>query len=151
MRRKDREMSTLFAKQVFTDCEYAMLATVDSMNKPYCIPISPIIAGDIIYFHCAKEGQKLENINMNANVCISGVSFSKPVAEKFTMEYKSAVAFGICSEVFEDEEKLQALKLITEKYAKDNMKAFEKQAEIDLSRTCVMKIQIETITGKANI
>jgi len=151
MRRADREKSSLFAMEVLRDCEYAALATVNADGTPYCIPVSPVLIEDKIYFHCALEGKKLDNIRQNNAVCISGVRYTKLLPENFTTEYESAVASGIC-EIIEDEtEKIAVLRAICEKYAKAGMNKFNAQAEKSLSVTCVCKIRIAEITGKANI
>jgi len=151
MRRKDRQKDEIFAKQVFRDCEYATLATVDHNLMPYCIPISPVIEDNIIYFHCATEGKKLENINNNSNVCISCVSYTTLRPERYTTEYMSAVAFGRCIVVDDETEAVHALRLIAEKYAKSNLGEFTEQVEASRGATLVMKISIDMITGKANI
>lgn len=150
MRRKDRQKDADFARQVFTDCEYAMLATVDEEGNPYCVPISPVIDGDSIYFHCAIQGKKTDNIHRNDRVCISCVSYMKLIPERFTAEYKSAVAYGICTDVTDENEKIHALRLITGKYAGSNMSGFNSEVEKAVKRTAVMKIAITSITGKAN-
>ena len=151
MRRKDREKDSTFALEVMRDCEYATLATINTDGTPYCIPISPAVTDNVIYFHCALEGKKLTNINLNSAVCISSVRHTKLLPEQYTTEYESAVAIGKCSVVSDDVEKTMALRLICEKYANNFMvQAMNKIAE-SLSRTCVCKIIVEKITGKARL
>ena len=151
MRRKDRERDASFALEVLQDCEYATLATVNPDGTAYCIPISPVLLGDTVYFHCATEGQKLTNIRQNSTVCLSCVRHTKLLPERFTTEFESAVATGECEIVSNEEEKMMALRIISEKYAKSNMEnANAKIAEV-LHRTCVCKIEIARISGKANM
>jgi Predicted flavin-nucleotide-binding protein len=151
MRRKDREKDASFALEVIKDCEYATLATVNPDGTPYCIPISPVLKGNIIYFHCALSGKKLENIAGNSAVCISGVRHTKLVPAKFTTEFESVVAFGNCTMVTDDTEKIMALRLICEKYAAENLGEFENAITRSLARTGIGKIEITSITGKAKI
>ena len=151
MRRKDREKDSAFALEIIRDCEYATFATVNLDGTPYCIPVSPVLVNDAIYFHCATEGQKLGNIKNNNNVCVSCVRHTKLLPEKFTTEYESAVATGKCEIVFDATEKISALRAIGEKYAKSNMGNFDSHIEKYLDNTCICKIVIEQITGKANI
>ena len=150
MRRKDREMDTTFAMEVLRDCEYATLATTNPDGTPYCVPLSPVIVDNSIYFHCANEGQKLVNIKQSDSVCISGVRRTKLLPEKFSTEYESAVAFGTCSIVTDDEEKTMALRKICEKYAISNMKNTDAEIAQSLHKTCICRIDIQHITGKAN-
>ena len=151
MRRKDREKDAAFALEVMRDCEYATLATINTDGTPYCIPISPVVINNIIYFHCAFEGQKLKNINSNSSVCVSSVRHTRLLPEIFSTEYESAVAIGKCSIVLDDDEKTLALTLICEKYAKPFLEQAMEKIKESLNKVCVCKIEIEKITGKAYI
>jgi len=151
MRRKDREKDASFAFEVLRDCEYATLATINPDGTPYCIPISPVLVDNVIYFHCATEGQKLVNINDNNRICMSCVRHTKPIAETFTAEYESAVVFGKCIIVSNDDEKIMALRKLCEKYAESNMDNFDNSIAKWFHMTCVCKIDIEQITGKSNM
>jgi len=151
MRRKDRERDATFALEVLRDCEYATLATINTDGTPYCIPISPVLVEDVIYFHCATEGQKLINISKNNSVCISCVRHTRLVPEKFSLEYESSVVTGTCSIVLDVEEKIMALKKVCEKYAKSATEHVEEKIAKSLHNTCVCKIDIIEITGKASV
>ena len=151
MRRKDRERDAAFAYEVLRDCEYITLATINPDGTPYCIPLFFAMVDNVIYFHCATEGQKLDNICFNNNVCITGVRFTKVLPEKFTTEYESAVANGICIEVTDENEKIMGLRRITEKYAPDNMENFDSALEKFKNMFSTYKIEIKQITGKANM
>ena len=153
MRRKDRKKDSAFALEILRNCEYATLATVNADGTPYCIAISPALVGDAVYFHCAMEGKKLDNIKRNSAVCISCVGRTKLVPEQFATEYESAVAIGKC-EIISNEneaEKIMALRAICEKYAESNMSEFDSAVANALNHTCICKISIEQITGKARI
>jgi len=151
MRRKDRERDASFALDVLRDSEYATLATINPDGTPYCIPVSPVLVDGAIYFHCATEGQKLTNIELNDNVCISSVRYTKLIPEEFSTEYESAVATGKCRIITDPDEKTKALRKICEKYAESNMEHADKEIAGALHRTCICKIDIETITGKASM
>ena len=151
MRRKDRERDAAFALEVLRDCEYATLATINTDGTPYCIPVSVVLIDHAVYFHCAAEGQKLINISRNDAVCISTVQHTKLIPEKFTTEYESAVAAGKCKIVTEEAEKIMALRALCEKYAKSNMERIDKEIAEYLHKTCVCRIDIAQITGKANL
>jgi hypothetical protein len=151
MRRKDRERDAAFALEVLRGCEYATLATVNADGTPYCIPISVALADSAVYFHCAAEGQKLTNIINNNSVCLSCVRHTKLLPEQFTTEYESAVITGKCEIVTDDAEKIAALKIICEKYAAGFMDQFDRRIAASLHRTCVCRVDIERLTGKANL
>lgn len=148
MRRKDREMSTEFARMVADKCEYAVLSMIDSEGMPYCIPVSIVREKDTVYFHCAKEGKKIDAMRRNPEVCIACVGDTCRMQDKFTTKYESAVICGTAAEVLSDEEKIHALRLLCERHTPANMQAFDEAITRSLSRTAIWKVQIRSITGK---
>lgn len=170
MRRKDREMDEKFAYSIIDKAEFGTLATIDEDGNPYCIPISFARCDNKIYIHSAHQGSKIENIKRNPKVCISFVgdinvpapgsageleeamkdpkTFGKKASGKFTTEFESTVVFGMASIVDDNEEKILGLRLLSEKYCPWNMPYFDAAIENSLRVTCVIRIDIESITGK---
>lgn len=151
MRKKERERDAVFATGVFNSCSYATIATVNLDGTPYCIPVSPILIGNDIYFHCAAEGKKLDNILKNPNVCISCVGKVEIPEEMFTVKYESAVAFGKCEIIKDTEERINALREICKKYTPNNLNGFDTALNKWIEATCVCKVTVKEITGKENI
>lgn len=149
MRRKDREMTKDFAIQIVDKCEWATLAMVTPENTPYCVPITIARIDDFIYFHCAKEGRKIECLNNRDDVCLSCVGNTQRIAEEYTTKYESAVIFGKAFHVIKDEEKINALRAICQRHASTNMQGFDEAIQKSLWRTDIWKISIESITGKS--
>jgi nitroimidazol reductase NimA-like FMN-containing flavoprotein (pyridoxamine 5'-phosphate oxidase superfamily) len=148
MRRKDREMPKEFAEQVADKCDYAVLATVNADGTPYCVPISIVRDNDSIYFHCAKDGQKIDNLKRQNEVCIcctGNVSFMKT---EFSLEYESAIIKGKAEEVLQDEEKIHALRLISKRFCPEYMHAFDSEIARSLNHTAIWKINVREISGK---
>ena len=149
MRRKDRERSHEFAKEVLDHCSYAVLAMVNTDGTPYCIPISTVREDDYLYFHCALRGQKIENLRANPAVCLTAVGRIRIPEDEFSVQYESAVVHGTAQEVIEDAEKLHALRLLCKHYVPTNMAHFDAEIAKDFPYTGVWKIHIEHITGKS--
>jgi nitroimidazol reductase NimA-like FMN-containing flavoprotein (pyridoxamine 5'-phosphate oxidase superfamily) len=148
MRRKDREMPKEFAEQVADKCDYAVLATVNADGTPYCVPISIIRDNDVIYIHCAKDGQKIDNMKRQPEVCISCTGDVIFMKTEFSLEYESAIIKGRAEEVFQDEEKIHALRLICERYTPEYMHAFDSEISRSLNHVAIWKVLIREITGK---
>ncbi|QQO10431.1 pyridoxamine 5'-phosphate oxidase family protein [Breznakiella homolactica] len=148
MRRKDREMPREFAGEVLDKCGYASLATVGSDGFAYCVPVSIVRDGEWIYFHCAPEGRKIENLRYQPRVCISAVGETRIPENEFTTEYESAVVTGTAEEVINDEEKIHALRLLCLRYTPGNMAAFDEAIKRSLGRTSVWKVPMESVSGK---
>lgn len=150
MRRKDREMDEAFAWDVFDRAPYAVLAVTDGEGAPYCVPVSPARIGNTVYFHCAREGKKTDAMDKGAQVCLSAVSLAETAGWAFSMEYESAVLRGIASDVDDREEKLEALRAISRKYAPDEMARFDAAAAGGMDAARVVRIGVQEITGKKN-
>jgi nitroimidazol reductase NimA-like FMN-containing flavoprotein (pyridoxamine 5'-phosphate oxidase superfamily) len=148
MRRKDREMSRAFAETVIDNAEFATMGTVDATGKPYCVTLSMARDGEYLYFHCAKEGEKLNCIRRNRDVCVSFVGKTRIPDGKFTIYFESAVVFGAVEEVVDASEKIHALRLICERFTPNNMENFDDAIAQSLKVTGVWKIYINEITGK---
>ena len=148
MRRKDREMPENFALNITDKCAYVVLATVSPDGSPYCVPLSMAREEEWLYFHSAKEGHKIDNLRLNNKVCIVCVGDVEVIPGEFSTEFESAVIFGRAEEINDREEKIMALRIISERYTPDNMAAFNEAINRQLDLTSVWKIHIDEISGK---
>lgn len=149
MRRKDREQSMEFAYEVVSKCEYATLSMVDFNGYPYSIPITIANDDKFIYFHSAKVGTKIDILNKNPKVCVVCVGDTFRTPNDFTTLFQSAIVKGIASEVIDDNEKINALRLICERHTPTNMNNFDNAIKRSLNITAIWKVSIDEITGKA--
>ncbi|MDR2151022.1 MAG: pyridoxamine 5'-phosphate oxidase family protein [Spirochaetaceae bacterium] len=149
MRRKDREISRQEAEQVIDSSDFAVMATVNQDGTPYCVPLSLARDGQWLYFHCATEGKKLDNLRYQNKVFISFVSTVSIPHGFFTCHYRSALIAGSAEEITVPSEKIAALKCICERFTQDNMAHFDEALARSLSITGVWKVHIDSITGKA--
>jgi len=148
MRRKDRQMSNEATVALLQHGEYGVLSSVDAEGEPYGVPLNYAYDGkDSIYFHGAKEGHKLDNIQTNPKVCFTVVGNHQVMDWKFSTAYESVIVFGVTEEV-EGDEKYQALKMLAMKYSPNFMEKFEKDIDTAIIPTQVMKINIKQLTGK---
>ncbi|MBL4938289.1 pyridoxamine 5'-phosphate oxidase family protein [Clostridium sp. YIM B02515] len=148
MRKSQREIFNEDINSILKNGEYGVLATVGENGYPSATPLSYVYLNNAVYFHCAVEGSKLDNIKYNNKVSFNVVGKTKVLAEQFSTEYESVIIFGHAFETAGDEKK-DALMAIADKYSPDFKK--EGLAYIDraINKTCVVKIEIDKITGKA--
>ena len=102
IRRKDREIETNDAINLLTKCEYGVLSTVGNDGQPYGVPLNYVYKDNCIYFHSARGGHKIENIENNSKVSFCAIGYTNVLPSKFGTEYESVVAFGNASEVIQD-------------------------------------------------
>lgn len=148
MRRKDRQMPKEWAMEIIDKCEWATLATIDTVGMPYCIPLSIARIDNAIYFHCAKEGKKIDCFKRSADVCLSCVGDTQKLDDQFTTKYESAMVFGKISQVLDDKEKIEALRAICQRHTPLNMPNFDAAIAKSLAITDIWKITIKDIDGK---
>ncbi len=148
VRRKDRESSPEMATQLLAQGEYGFLATAGLDGQAYGVPMNYVFKNNSLYFHCAPEGHKLDNIRANNKVSFCVVGKAKVLPDKFSTEYESVIAFGTAVEV-QGEEKAQALLNLLEKYSPDYLEEGKAVMTKYLDKTSVIKMDLQHITGKA--
>ena len=154
MRKESRAMDSQWALEVMHKATYMTVSFIDEDGKPYGLPLSLASDDDVNwYFHGALEGKKLEAIKAHPEVCLSAVTRCTPTVGpkdgSFTLQYKSAIAFGKAEIVTEDAEKIHGLRQISERFLPQHMDAFDPSIARSLSRTAVVRITLtEPPTGK---
>jgi nitroimidazol reductase NimA-like FMN-containing flavoprotein (pyridoxamine 5'-phosphate oxidase superfamily) len=148
VRRADREINLNEAQELLYKGEYGVLSTVGKDGQPYGVPLSYACKNNCLYFHCAIDGHKLENIESNPKVSFCVVGNTRVLPGKFATEYESAVAFGVASEVH-GAERHNALVWLLEKYSPGFIEEGKKYIDVKDHATIVVKIAIEHLTGKA--
>ncbi len=148
MRRKDREIFNDDIEEVLINGEYGTLATIGEDGYPYIVPLNYVYYNKSLYFHCAKEGYKLQNIERNVKVSFCVVTSTEVLASEFSTKYKSVIAFGQASEATDDLKDTILIKFI-DKYSPD----FSDEGKIYIEKAKdsvkVMRINIQHMTGKA--
>jgi len=153
MRRKERELTLKEDIQRIVQlgdlCRVAMFAE----DYPYIIPLNYGYEWHDqlkLYFHCAKEGRKIDLLKLNNNVGFEiDVDHELVAAEdacNWGMKYKSVVGFGKMIEIENDEDKVHALDLLMEHYG---FKGKPLYPSIMLTKIAIYCLEVHSITGKA--
>lgn len=148
-------MPAAWALEVMRRAPFITVSFTRPDGTAYGLPLSLATAGDdaVWYFHCATEGAKLAALAAHPEVCLSAVSRCLPTAGpldgSFSLQYKSAVAFGRAALVDDAQEKARALRAICQRFLPAHMDAFERELARSIDRTTVVRIQLtEPPTGK---
>jgi nitroimidazol reductase NimA-like FMN-containing flavoprotein (pyridoxamine 5'-phosphate oxidase superfamily) len=112
-------------------------------------PLNYIYRDGKIYFHCAKEGHKIDNIRENPRVCFTVVGEWRVVPEKNTTVYRSVVAFGRARIVEDFPTRYAISQYVMGKYSPEGDCTFAEGEPRD-QRLCAVEIAVETVTGKEN-
>lgn len=148
MRRKDRLITNGETSSILEKGEYGILSTVSSDHGPYGVPLNYCLIDGCIYFHCALEGTKINNINNNPKVSFCVVGKTEVLPDQFGTKYESCIVQGLASESFGEEKQL-ALESLLHKYSENFFFEGLKYIEKLKDKTRVLKVSIESISGKA--
>ncbi len=148
LRRKDRAIPQEEAIALLKKAEYGVLSTTSENGKPYGVPLNFCVIEHGIFFHCADEGQKIDNIKQNKSVSFCAVGNTEILPDKFGTKYESVIVSGEVEEVF-DMNKQIALEGLLHKYSPEHIDKGIKYIEGLIEKTSVFKITINKLTGKA--
>ena len=149
MRRFKQELSAEDTIKIFENGSFGTLAVSGDDGYPYAVPLNYVYADGKLYFHCAKQGHKLDALQNSPQASFCVVSQDKVVPEKLTTLFESAIAFGRAS-ILGDEDKRRVLELFTQKYFSSNS---DEKNEEEINRhwntVCLVSLEIEHMSGKA--
>ena len=154
MRKASREMSADWALEIMHKAPYITVSFTRPDGTAYGVPLSLASTnGEVWYFHCALEGEKLDAIAAHPEVCLSAVTKCAPTIGpkdgSFTLQYRSAIAFGRAELVTDETEKIEALRIISQRFLPQHMDAFDDAIRRSLHRTAVVRITLTSVpTGK---
>jgi len=147
MRRTDRLLNDKEALAILKNCEYGILSTISADDIPYGVPLNYCLLDTTIYFHCATEGRKIDNILSNPNISFCVVGKTELLPDKYSTKFESCIVHGIAAEVF-TQEKQTALLGLVEKYSPQFVAEGAQYIEKVQGKTRVFKLSIEGISGK---
>ncbi len=148
MRRQDREIIHAEVIDILQKGEYGVLSMCTPTNEGYGVPLNYAYHKENVYFHGAKEGSKLNYLRNNNKVSFCVVGKTKLLPSVFGTLYESVIVSGSATEV-EGAEKREALQQLIEKYSGDYVPEGNEYIEKMYDRVMVIKLTVETITGKA--
>lgn len=150
MRRKEKKVTDLHEIQTYMKRASICRLAFSVDNRPYIVPMSFGYDQQNLYFHCAKEGRKLDMLRANPLVCFE----IEPDAElvkgeqacNWTMKFISIIGTGKASLIEEEGEKLAALNCIMKQYAPDE-ESFEFSPKA-VQAIAIIKVGIEEMSCK---
>jgi uncharacterized protein len=152
MRRKDKEITDIRQiEDILNKGKFCHVAMA-SGDEPYLVTVNYGYKNDCLYFHSAPDGQKIEMIRKNPNVCFMIYSDDQLVpgdnpCKDWSVKYRSVIGYGKASILQDPEEKTEGLNILMEHYSKKGPFEF---IEKNLEETTVVKIDIEKMSGKVS-
>ncbi|MCM1174407.1 MAG: pyridoxamine 5'-phosphate oxidase family protein [Blautia sp.] len=152
MRRKDREVTeTNEIRKILDSCKTACVAMLDG-DLPYVVPLSYgyELEDDrlVLYFHCAREGRKLEILKRSPKVCFTIFQEGELLCAETPCGsgyyYSSVIGNGTVSFTGDPGKKRHALQKMFAQQTGKTIEFTEAQADA----VCVFQIVSEDYAGK---
>ncbi len=149
MRRFKQQLSAEDTESILRNGKYCVMAVSGDDDYPYALPINYIYDGTSIFIHSAAQGHKTDALKRNPKCSLCIVDKDDVIPEEFTSYFRSVIAFGTAHFVESTDEKIAALRLLTEKYSP----GIDPDAEIArfIKTVCIIRIDIDSVTGKEAI
>lgn len=132
---------------VLSSARRGILAVHGENGYPYGLPVNYLYLDGKIYFHCAKEGHKLDAVRADDKVCFTVLSEPVKNPGEWWNCFTSVICFGRISEVTDEQEKDRLLRQIGAKYFPEGYN-LEKDMAKNAPNALIMVITIDHMSGK---
>ena len=148
IRRQDRLLEKEKAISLLKNGEYGVLSMQDEENGAYGVPINYVWnKKNSIYIHCAPEGRKLHCIKRCNTVSFCIIGKTHIISNQFTTEYESIILKCRAYIGLNEEERINALHLLIEKYSPNDKVIGNQYAQKSFHRTEIIRLDIEEASG----
>lgn len=143
-------------------CRIGRLATVGEDGYPYITPVNYVFWQGSVYFHSARQGEKIDNLKRDSKVCFevdlplayldTGFDTSRPPCSVHQF-YHSVVIRGRAEIVEEADEKVAALNALMTAHESDGGIPFTAIDEgMEAVAAClVVAVRVESISAKSDL
>lgn len=149
MRRKNQDIPQEECLEILKRSTAGVLAVLGDGEYPYAVPLSFVFCDGKLYFHCAREGHKLDALKRSPKASFCVIDQDRIVPEEYTTYYRSVIAFGQAEVVTDFQEQHDALLALAEKYCVSDTPAHREEKSTGTEGyTAVIRLTIEHLTGK---
>lgn len=151
--RPNRELTTDAEIQgILTNGKYAVISMCRD-NEPYVVTLSYGYESETntLYFHCSKQGLKLDFLNSNPRVCATVIEDGGYVPNECEHNYKTVVFWGNMGIIADLEEKKHGMGVLLKhlESSPDVIKSMLLKSDEAYSRMEILKLEILQIHAKA--
>ncbi len=126
-----------------------VLAVAGDGGWPYAVPLSYAFDGEKLYFHCAREGHKLDAIRREARASFCVVDRDDVKPAEYTSYFRSVIIFGRVRVLEDEAQKRAAIELLAQRYSpQDSAENRRRAIEREWAGLCMLEMDIEHMSGK---
>jgi len=152
-RRKERSMKTNEEMERLLEFMPVGCLSVTTEDGPYAVAMNYLFHDGCIYLHSAPAGRKIEALGQDSRVCFlvyeDGPQVTWARGCGISQIYKSVICSGRAELVEDPDEKRFVLGKMINKYAPPDA-TIPPMNDQNIGKTAVIKIVIESMSGKAN-
>lgn len=147
MRRGKQAIAQEACIQILTQAPRGVLAVMGEDDYPYAIPMNQLYREGKLYFHCAKEGHKLDALSANgkASFCAMDEGFRKE--GDWALNIRSVVVFGTVRKMEYSQETVDIIRQLGLKHY-PTLEGVEKEIQSAMERVQMLEMSIDHMTGK---
>lgn len=138
-------------KAVIRKCQTCCISMVDPEGKPYVIPMNYGFQDDVVFFHGAQKGKKVDVLQHQQDVCIVFSTdhqlryVNEEVACSWSMRYRSVIVYGKAEFVDDLKDKVDCLNIIMANYSD---RSFEYN-DPAVREVMVFKVKVQKMDGRS--
>ncbi len=132
---------------VLNRSSHGVIACSGDADYPYAVPLNYVYLENKIYFHCAKEGHKIDAITRNPKVSFAVIDQDTIVSAEYTSYFRSVIVFGT-ARITKGDEWHKGFETLVEKYSGDRPAEEKQKIIIGCELSHIIAIDIERLTGK---
>lgn len=152
MRRKKQALSLECCERILKKGTSGVLALEGEEGYPYAVPLSYFYEEQKIFFHCARNGYKIEAIKRNEKASFCVIDQDQVVPEEYTTYFRSVIVFGRIRILERENEKRRAIEKLSLKYSPRESEERRRQTiDREFPPLCMLELSIEHISGKEAI
>lgn len=149
MRRKKQQLDDDKCRKILKEEWRGVLSLLGDFDYPYGIPMNFYFDenDNAIYFHCAKEGHKIDAINAHDKACFSVYDQGVKRENHWSKDFNSVIVFGKIAEVSDRKIAEEKVISLAKKYFPDHSEIYDEMQKHFKNALC-LKLHIEHISGK---
>ena len=147
MRRFKQQLSEEECVEILKTQPRGVLAVLGDGGYPYTVPLDFVYDDGKLYFHCAKEGHKMDAVRSCDKVSFCVLDEGRQEENDWWYHFRSVIVFGRIRVLEDREEILEKVHMLGAKYFPSE-EYNQKELKESGARVACMELNIEHMTGK---